>query len=54
MGVKYFAYFIYLILLFINGLIMSNIGLSFKSWQYWVIVVSFVAIYSCGYIRGGC
>ena len=53
MNVKTFSYIIYLILLFINGFILADVGLTFRNWQYWVIVVSFVAVHLCGYVRGG-
>lgn len=54
MSISTISHIIYLVTMFFSGLIMGDIGLSFKSWKYWAILVCFITVYCCGYIAGGC
>lgn len=53
MNTKQIAYFIYISMMFINGLILHSAGLSLRDWQTWALPVTTVIIYLCGTIRGG-
>lgn len=52
MNISQIAYVIYLLTMIVNGLILSSAGLSLRDWQSWVIPLTTVIIYLCGYARG--
>lgn len=53
MNIKQIAYVIYILMMFINGLILNTTGLTLRDWQSWAIPVTTVVVYLCGTIRGG-
>ena len=50
---KIIAYVIYILAMAVSGGVMGLSGFSFKTWQYWAMLVCLLIVYTCGYIRGG-
>lgn len=53
MNAKAIAYFIYLILMFANGLLLPSCEVGPTNWKYWAFIGITVGAYLCGIVRGG-
>lgn len=47
------TYCIYLMIMAINGIVISECNLTIRNWQTWVLTLNTVIVYLCGYVRGG-
>ena len=49
---KTIAYTVYILIMFLSGLVLGSTSNGFNTWQYWVITFCLVGCYFCGRVTG--
>lgn len=52
MEVKHIAYFVYLAILIIYGVVSSSADIYLNNWRYWVLLACVIGAYVCGTFVG--
>lgn len=52
MEAGHIAYFVYLIIMFILGVVLYSTDIYVNNWRYWVIIACIIGAYICGTFYG--
>jgi hypothetical protein len=53
MNANLLAMIVYYVLCGLGGFVMADANVTWRNWQFWVLIVCIVGSYLCGYVRGG-